>query len=253
MPKPLPANSVNVIAVVPSASVNEEALGPGLRWHPGALGLGLVLMDLSTDDRAQFVAEPPDAAWLAGRLAAQHEAIARMTRAFPVYPLQFGVITEDLDALVDALHRRAADLAGYFQLVDGCSEWALRVSCAASRAKADGLDAAEEEGLSGLDWLKRRKAAAQTEPVQVAARLAELRQALAPVYAKARALVERESQVEPPGRQTLLNIALLLPVAEVEVVSAAVRSLEGTLGDGLQLSFSGPWAPYSFRPRVDVA
>lgn len=235
------------IALFETARLAAVPADAGLLLHPLGTHWQVACLPLSTADLDQFDrGEDRDPAWLAQALTRQHAAVAQLGAALPIYPLSFGTLLPDFAELDAAATGAAPLLAAYFTQVQGCGEWGLRV-----RATAEALEPAPTH--SGLAWLQHRRDAGLRRQEQRRERL-ETALALLAIHLDpiVRARTERPSSgglAEDP--QTLLNVALLVPFAEEDRLEAALQALDAELAPhGLSLRLSGPWAPYSFRPRL---
>ena len=69
--------------------------------------------------------------------------------------------------------------------------------------------------------------------------------------ARASTLVHRQTVLPNKPGTELLNMALLVETQDGERLTSAADKLRETLAaEGIVVSWSGPWPPYSFRPRL---
>jgi len=211
-------------------------------------------LELDERDRQQYACTgQQDPAWLAHALARQHGAIARLNAAVPIYPLQFGVVVPDAMELLAAARLRADDLRPYFALVDGAYEWAMKIYW----PDTDGDDelARQAAASSGRAWLQARRQA----PERAQERLAERQLRIIEMYEQwlspwVRARVSRSLTGGPRdtlGRRLITNDALLVGRDQEPTLNTAIlQASEQLAASGMQISVTGPWAPYTFRPRL---
>lgn len=180
-----------------------------------------------------------------GVLARRHDAVVRAVHErAAVLPLRFGTVLADTDA-VHTLLRRTADRArSRLDRVDGHAEWGVRISASSGSATATGPAA---PGTSGTAYLARRRAeltAAAAAGRTAAHEAAAVHAELAPL---AREHLTRPGSV---GDDLLLDIAYLVP-ADGAAFQARIAELAAR--PALLLQLTGPWPPYSFVTGIDVA
>jgi hypothetical protein len=106
----------------------------------------------------------------------------------------------------------------------------------------------------GLDYLAARRAVPVRQAARDAAGRAFVEKALAQVSPLCEAMLGRDAGTAPgKGLRLLANIALLVRGTEREALLAATQTLVApALKEGLELTLTGPWPLYSFRPRIDL-
>ena len=183
------------------------------------LSTGGVSGAYSAHEELELTADP-DLLWA-------HEGVveALMARA-TVLPLRFGTTLADVAALREALDRGRERYTGLLQRLRGRVELAVRV--------VDASSPEPESPGDGSRYLADRLATRRE------GRLAE-EQIHAPL---ARLAAASESAVAPAAG-TLLRGAYLVETGEVDRFARRVRELQSGHPD-LQVSCTGPWAPYSF-------
>ena len=105
---------------------------------------------------------------------------------------------------------------------------------------------------SGLDYLAARRAVPAQRAAREAAGRAFVDDAFRGVEPHCEAVLQREAGAAPgKGLRLLANLALLIraehQAALIEAVEALVAPAEA---EGLELTLTGPWPLYSFRPRI---
>jgi hypothetical protein len=236
------------IALFESSRLHAVPADAGLDLHPLGDRWQVACLPLTPTDIDQFGrGADRDPAWLAQALARQHSAVAQLGAALPIYPLSFGTLLPDYAELEAAATGAAPLLGAYFAQVQGCGEWGLRI-----RATAEALEPPAPTH-SGLAWLQHRRDAGRRRQEQ---RRERLETALALLSTHLDPIVRARTERPPASGlaedpQTLLNVALLMPFAEEDRLESALQALDAELAPhGLSLRLSGPWAPYSFRPRL---
>lgn len=106
--------------------------------------------------------------------------------------------------------------------------------------------------MTGLDYLAARKALPERLAAREAAGRAYAETALEGFGRHCDAVVGRTAGAAPAkGLRLIANLALLVPVMKRDALLADVESLLApAAAEGLELTLTGPWPLYSFRPRI---
>jgi hypothetical protein len=157
-----------------------------------------------------------------------HEAAVRRIadEAQACLPARFGAGAADEQAVLEALAAREQELLQALELVRGREQMNLRVHGAAAAVPA--------EGGPGRRYLEERRRAT---------RLPELDPLRSSLSAVIRA--ERVERHEEAGL-----IASVYHLIDRGASADYRRAVESTVLDGLRLSLSGPWPPWSFAPEL---
>jgi hypothetical protein len=203
-------------------------------------GLGLVVADVELAQFADLdtqpaMAEPaPDDPLVV--LAHWHDAVVRAVfERQPVLPLRFGTVLHDTQAAARLLADRHEVACRGLDWVAGHREWGVR-----ARLIRPDDDDVRLDGLSGTEYLalrRKRLAAAEHSRRRVSENAVELHAALARLA----------TDTVPRARRSpaqLLDAAYLVPTGEEPAFHAEVKRQRGT--DGVEVTVTGPWPPYSF-------
>ena len=190
-----------------------------------------------------------DLDWVS-RAAVAHEAVIEsFASEKAVLPMKlFTLFTAD-DRAVEHVRANRRRIAEVVQRVANHQEWGVRIVVDRAGAAA----AAPEERTtarqrSGVAYLTRKKAQRDAAAKRLA-RAGETVGALYDRLATRSQLAKRRPAGELPvqGGRLLLDAAFLVPRARVASFQAlASRESRALARQGLALSFSGPWPPYSF-------
>jgi hypothetical protein len=188
-----------------------------------------------------------------------HAAVLRQAmQCSPVYPAPFATLFASRDSLSAFMLAHAPTLGAFFRAVAGMAEWELKANaCLDSRAALEGLarDAWPDwaQLTPGTRYLRlcRDRAglvAARRALVQdIAARVAER---LQPPAASLRRLGLPPTPESASG-ELVGRFALLVPLSGASALAHSVQELASEAADdGVTLSLSGPWPPFSFRPDL---
>jgi hypothetical protein len=205
-------------------------------------GLGLVVADV---DLAPFAALDTDPAHAAEEpaeddplvvLARRHDAVVRAVfERRPVLPLRFGTVLRDPGAAARLLADRYELASRELDRVAGHREWGVR----ARHARSDKPDDAPPAGLSGTEYLARRR-------TRLAAAEHTRRRGSEAAAALHAALAERatDTVLRPRRSLALLDAAYLVPTALEPAFHADVER-QRDVGE-VAVEVTGPWPPYSF-------
>lgn len=197
-----------------------------------------------------------DAAWLAPRARRHAELIGWAMQWSPVFPVPFGALYSSLDSLTAFMRAHEARISDFLRAVAGKQEWELKVGVRFDRPEVlDALGCAvwpQQRALSkGARYMRlcRERAALIAygrEQATVFAR--DCVEKLRPLLADARELRVRENS---QGNESVARYAILAADRESERLRARVSELgaEASLRS-LDISMSGPWPPFSFRPDL---
>ncbi|HLM05406.1 MAG TPA: GvpL/GvpF family gas vesicle protein [Blastococcus sp.] len=207
--------------------------------------LGLLVSPVAPDE----LEVDPDDLSETGRLALLargHDAVVRAAAdAGPVLPLRFGTVVPDEEAARRLLRSHAGSARDQLQRIGTAREWGVRLvrtlTAGAEPALAGG---GQREGLSGTEYLSRRREALQREDdlTRTAGECAERLQ-----DGLAGHVTESLRRGGSPGSSLLLDMAYLVPIDEEAGFLGEVQHLTEDLESrGLALEVTGPWPPYSF-------
>lgn len=234
------AAALNPIALMRADADLDSSLIDGLAVHRvGAWAFATLA--ISGDDvrrLGQVNAESPE--WVAALLRRHHAAVERISACTPCYPLPFGVVVPALDELAAAAALQKDALDAYFAAVDGADEWSFRLRFARPAVEVETAG----QAVSGIDWLRRRAQPQNPVPPAVDALVASVR-------AHARACIARPTDAREGEGAGYVVVALVARELRETLFSAVAEWAAGPGADGgIAVERTGPWAPYSFRPRL---
>lgn len=201
-----------------------------------------------------------DLAWVGARVC-RHQAVVEAVMAHcPVVPASFAVLFSSIERLTAWLETHHDAISRALDRFARHEEWAVRVTLDRRTAEAqvpDVTGVASDPSRStpaGVRYLRERSARLGAGPKLEA----WLRDACTVIVGdllhhaaefRERAVVRGPSETD--GRP-VANWAFLVPRSERAVFAARVESIHaGHVAQGLSLGLSGPWPPYSFRPRFE--
>lgn len=190
-------------------------------------------------------------AWLTERLLEHERVVESFATPAPTFPLGFGVLLADPSALQTAIVPHASSLSDFFARAVGHQEWSLKFFL---REQAPRRGEMAVTARSGLEYLAARHAL----PERTAAREAAGREfvenvlkSLSPFYED---IVVNKSGAAPDRDLRLLaNIALLVPTRDQDTLISKVQAfLAIAETQDMELTLTGPWPLYSFRPSITL-
>jgi hypothetical protein len=153
------------------------------------------------------------------------QVIEQLMETAAVLPLRFGTVLEDAERLRETLAHDEARFERLLDRVRGCVELSVRVGL---------LAAPQPEAVNGAAYMEG-KLALQREQENAAGRV------LAPLRELANASSRQRSRRDGVG----VSESYLVAKDAVEPFVARVKALQAR-HEGLALSCTGPWGPYSF-------
>jgi len=178
-------------------------------------------------------------------LARGHDAVVRAAAGTgPALPLRFGTVVPDEAAARRLLSDHADAARAQLRRVGDCREWGVKLVRRVGEPVAAGPRPADQEEVSGTEYLARRRQALQDRDTaeRSAADATELLEAT--LLPHVREFLRRGGS---PGSSLLLDLAFLVPPeGETSFLAAAAGLREDLQADGLEVEVSGPWPAYSF-------
>jgi hypothetical protein len=195
--------------------------------------------------------DPSAQAWLTDRLLEHEQVVEDFVAAGPVFPLGFGVLLADPGALRAAIAPHLDTLLAFFAEAAGRQEWCLKFYL---REEAPQRGKMALAARSGLDYLAARRALPERQATREAAGRGFVEKALASLDPLCETILGREAGAAPDrGLRLLANLALLVRVPQRVALAAAVEAMVApAAAEGLELTLTGPWPLYSFRPRITL-
>ena len=208
---------------------------------------------ISTTALADFTGELGETnlqnvAWLTPRAYRHAQVIDQCMEQGAVYPLSFGTLFSNIDALEQEMHRRAADVLAVLNHITGCQEWALEATLDRKQA----VDTLLTEGLvSGRFSLPDSVGRRHLEEQKLRRRLtADLNDWLVECLTTLQAELQpfmRDFRARRLVDDKIVNWAYLLPVEQAEGFRQQVEDISHRYAVyGFNFRITGPWAAYSF-------
>jgi hypothetical protein len=248
----------HLFAVVPAETKLPDPLPAGLEQGTVTLlPIGLVAAVAQAVPTA-FLArlqegnsDPAAREWLTDRLLEHEHVVEAFVSAGPVFPLGFGVLLADPAALREAVAPHLETLSAFFDGAAGRQEWCLKFYL---HEEAPRRGEMAQAARSGLDYLAARRALPERLAVREAAGRVFVETALAGLGRHCEGMLGREAGTAPgKGLRLLANVALLVRRSDRAALEEAVNALIAPAAkEGLELTLTGPWPLYSFRPLISL-
>lgn len=244
-------------------SVDVEAIAEqfALQWlDVGGVRGWYCLFDAAMFEGADAEANLANLEWLTPRVMLHESAVSQLAAEMPFFPTRFGTLFSGEQPLAASIHRWREDLARFFELVRGRSEWGIKVwSDSASLDKhllQTSLDSSSETPTGGASYLRLRKAQQN---------LSGTRDGYVEYVASSFESLCCEQQIPIIRRRTtihsddskdkllLANLAVLLERDNCDLnLEQFTRLIEAMrFGECLTVESTGPWAAYSFCPALN--
>jgi hypothetical protein len=191
-----------------------------------------------------------DLGWLE-RTARRHEAVLEtVLHDVTIVPLRLCTLYRDLEGVRGLLRNYVRTLSDGLNLVEGCTEWGVKVFAEAGAGAGVPEPAEETTDRSGAAYLKQRQ-----HERALAERAGEVRAKCAEVIHHRMSELARESASNPPQRpelhgrdlSMLLNGAYLVERRREDELARSVEVLREEWEPlGFVIELTGPWPPYNF-------
>lgn len=202
-----------------------------------------------------------DLDWVARRGADHERVVTWFVDRSQILPVRVFTLYSGREALVSSARERRDRILAELERLAGLREWDLKISYDAGRLRdrlgevsdeIGELDREIDEASPGRRYLLERKRdeRARSSTSQEARRLAE------ELVGDVDDLAVETTRMPVPGEAgsmpVVLNAALLVPVdREDRVRKEVARRAEELESWGIDVSYSGPWAPYRFVRTAD--
>ncbi|HSR24708.1 MAG TPA: GvpL/GvpF family gas vesicle protein, partial [Candidatus Eisenbacteria bacterium] len=194
------------------------------------------------EERLEERLESPE--WAAALAQTHFDVVEQLFARGPVLPLRMCTLFASPDRVADVLTARAAELQASLDRLAGCAEWSVKV---AGRRSASAPRTADTP-TSGADYLRR-----------ASTRLAEQQDAGRRAQQHAERLHARLSSVAVevagggPAGGLLHRASYLVRAGDRDRFLDLVQAADEASESGVAVEVGGPWAPYSFVPRLQEA
>ncbi|MEU4509721.1 GvpL/GvpF family gas vesicle protein [Nonomuraea wenchangensis] len=193
-----------------------------------------------------------DMDWLAGTARAHHRVVDAVAAATPTAPVRLVTVYDGDEQVSDLLERRSCDFAEVLAQVTGRREWGVKAFAGPTPEERPeerpGCEktGCEKPGKPGTAYLQRRRAnlrGREQNRRQALARAEHIHAALATVAVASRRHRPQDPRLSGRTDWMLLNGAYLVDEGRVGEFAALAGELGG---GGVEVTVTGPWAPYSF-------
>lgn len=197
-----------------------------------------------------------DLEWVGGRGLAHERVVTWFVDRCSIVPVRFLTLFSGEDALRQHAKDRADGIRAQLDRFARAAEWDLKVAFDRETlekhlgdlsSEIAALDEEIEEASPGRSYLlgRKREERAGSETKTIARSLA--RELLETVAGRALAVKEIPTPSPTDGSSVVLNAALLVSREGEGALREALKASRDRLERvGLDISFSGPWAPYRF-------
>ena len=194
-----------------------------------------------------------DLAWLEAPVRAHQEVLERALAAGPVIPMRFGTVVSDEPSLLAYVGERRDAFLGTLGELEGKREWGVKVladeELLRERMHTEAVSGESAPRTEGAAYLARKRDERLLEERMgaYAAGAADAIHGELTVLADRAATVAQTVAPTDERRRLLLNGAYLVDTGREDAFRAAVEEFHRRhAADGIAVTLSGPWPPYSF-------
>jgi hypothetical protein len=244
-------------AVVPAATTLPD-LPAGLFDLPVEIvtagGFTLIGQPSTADlaDRFELAQDEAGRAWLTSCVVRHEQIVEACLSAGPVFPFGFGIMFESRSTLAENLMPHARALESYFEGTRNRREWAVKVYAGIDLPSRRTIAA---EAVNGRDYLKKRHRSPLERSNAFEGARREAQQLIDGLSSEAVDVVGREAGSAPLASSTaamVANVAFLVDREQTVSFRDAVAAFDSEDWEHLaDITVSGPWPPYSFRPAIE--
>jgi hypothetical protein len=195
-----------------------------------AIALGVVPTgEFAPDPLSRRLRDPQQAAELA---TAHFAAVDALFAGGDLLPLRMCTMFHDIAAARSSIEANHSSLAEAMRRVSRCAQWQLTIESGPREHQL-----ASTVATSGADYLRRvgeRQRARESDAVQAASLATTLQERVRPI-------------VRAAQRDSATRTTYLVPRSNTE---RFLNEVDVDRGAGATIVVGGPWAPYSFVPRV---
>ncbi|MDX2560872.1 GvpL/GvpF family gas vesicle protein [Streptomyces sp. TX20-6-3] len=219
--------------------------------RPGSLAFVTSRVAQNEFDERTLKARFEDLGWLEEVARAHHEVVQTIARHDTVLPLRLATLYENDDRARRALATQRHVFAERIALLQGRSEWGVKLYISSAGPPASPEGPADPGGTTTLSpgkaYLQRRRAQhhVQEDRYRSAQEAARRIEVLVSRYTAHRVRHPAQHGELAGPEENVLNDAYLVPDDLTESFRTALAALAADLG-GVRVEVTGPWAPYSF-------
>lgn len=250
--------AISLVAFVDPDRISAEQLpapeGRALRLHrAGAVAAIVDLVPIADFCGVDAERHLTDVAWLAPRVRRHAEILAWAMQFSPVFPVPFGTLYTSIESLGAFMASHEATIARFLLDATDKEEWELRAAARLDdptvldqlARKAWPEWASLTGGVRYMRLCRDKDMLRDFGRVEAAAIADRLAQELEPLTAG-----RRNRNLE--GTDLVARHAFLVPKENAAALSRRVAELNSRPGaETVELTLSGPWPPFSFRPPLE--
>jgi hypothetical protein len=199
--------------------------------------------------------------WVTPRALHHARIVEHMWQQAPVYPAGFGTLFTSRDSLQQLIDRHRSTLEDFFDSTCGMAEWGIKVFFDPLQAEKQWMEERLQQETARLAVLPAGQRYLAEQGLRrecrrdLVARLETVCQELAEELTRQAGgfRVRPLPASEDSARQPLGHWAILWPRKQDPVLREFLEiKATAHAAAGIELQWSGPWPPYSFRPALEV-
>lgn len=199
--------------------------------------------------------------WVAPRALRHAEVVKELNAISPVFPVSFGSLFSSPDKLVSLIEFNYHFISEFLEMVNDREEWAIKayldrrfVLKQLFDQKVQMVDKQLSELSPGARYFKEKQIKAEIEKGMsswINGRVSNIGEKLGKISAHLMARKSTKLAFDENDNELVANWAILIPRDDSEKIDDIITEIsENSYFEGLKISLSGPWPPYSFVPPL---
>lgn len=201
--------------------------------------------------------------WVTPRALRHGQVVQEMCALSPVLPARFGTLFSSEQKLISLAESNYDSIIEFLELIRDKDEWAIRVYLDRDRLKAtlfqkriDILDIDLSSLSPGVRYFREKQIQAEVEKdisSWVNEKIQKVATSLDSISSQLQARKAHKNAFDENNKELVANWAVLLNKSDFQKLQELVFATNSNSDcDGLELTISGPWPPYSFAPPLEM-
>lgn len=201
--------------------------------------------------------------WVTPRALRHGQVVQEMNALTPVLPARFGTLFSSEQKLISLAESNYDSIIEFLELIRDKDEWAIRGYLDLDRLKTTlfqkrikTLDIDLSSLSPGVRYFREKQIQAEVEK-EIASWVNEqtrkIESSLVTISSHLQARKAHKNAFDENNKELVANWAVLLNKTDYEKLGELVLAINSSPDyDGLELTISGPWPPYSFAPALEM-
>ncbi len=250
--------------------IDEQSLGSGLTEDRRLLKISFkdIAMIVSKVCMEDFTG--PDAEerlnnveWVTPRALRHGRIVQEMCQLSPILPASFGTLFSSADKLIRLAELRQGLISSFLEWIKDMEEWSIKAYLDRNRLKSvlfqkriESVEAELSKLSPGVRYFREKQIQAEVDK-EISAwindRIKTTASDLEMIAERLQLRKTTKNVFDESDSELVANWAILISSKRLDELERVVHSANlDPARDGLQLKLSGPWAPYSFAPALEL-